>query len=179
MMGHGELLFLPPHDNTPQWIQGINITPKELQQVVYLISRYCCNKYTTKFVLKLFSDDSTEESSTLGDTLTCSVARKYSSKLDQQLAEVILWALRHDSASINMLTKERSLGWNTASKLFQRLEELGIVDESHGKVRREIIPKSPEDIPEELMKFLENTGHCQDDVSEAICCRENDRKSST
>ena len=146
-------------------------TPKELQQAVQHIKIRHCDATSGKFNLVLPSNDLAELSSALGDNLACSVVRRWPPKADQQLASVILWALEHDSISTNMLMKEYGFGWNTASKLVSRLEELRIVGRPDGKLPRDVIPGCPEDIPEEIIKFLEATGYSKGSVINAIYSR--------
>lgn len=171
LSGHGDLLMRSPRYDAPQRIQGIYITPRELQQTVQQVKTRQCNASSNKFNLIISSNDLAESSDALGDRLTCSVVKRWPPKADQQLASVILWALEHDSISTNMLMKEYKLGWNTASRLVCRLEELGIVGRPDGKLPRDVIPSCPEDLPEELMKFLESTGTSRDAVIGAIYSR--------
>lgn len=171
LAGHGDLLLRSPQFDSPQRVQGVYITPKELQQAVQHIKIRHCDATSGKFNLVLPSNDLAELSSALGDNLACSVVRRWPPKADQQLASVILWALEHDSISTNMLMKEYGFGWNTASKLVSRLEELRIVGRPDGKLPQDVIPGCPEDIPEEIIKFLEATGYSKGSVINAIYSR--------
>ena len=171
LAGYGDLLLRSPRYDTPQRVQGIYITPKELRQTVqYIKTRYSDSDYN-KFNLIVPSNDLAESSGALGDRLICSVVRRWPPKAEQQLASVILWALEHKSISTNMMMKDYNFGWNTASKLVSQLEELGIVDRPGGKLPRNVIPSRPEDLPEELMKFLESTGTSRNAVIDAIYSR--------
>lgn len=171
LAGHGDLLLRSPRYDAPQRVQGIYITPKELRQTVQYIKTRYGDADSNKFNLVLPSNNLAGSSGALGDRLTCSVVRRWPPKADQQLADVILWALEHDSISINLLMKERQFGWNTASRLVSRLEELGIVGRPDGKLPRHVIPGRPEDLPEELMEFLESTGTSRNAVICAIYSR--------
>lgn len=166
--GHGELLLRSPRYDTLQRIQGIFITPEEIQNIVQNLKIRYREKDVNKYNLALANNGFAETTVASADRLSCSVIRKWPSDADVRLAEVIMWALEHDYISINMLMKEKRLGWNTASKLVARLEELGLVDKPESKLPREVIPIFPEEIPEELMKFLENVGYDQYRVYSAI-----------
>lgn len=171
LAGHGDLLLRSPRYDAPQRVQGIYITPKELRQMVQYIKTRYGDADSNKFNLVLPSNNLAGSSGALGDRLTCSVVGRWPPKADQQLASVILWALEHNSISTNMLMKEYQFGWNTASKLVSRLEELGIVGRPDGKLPRHVIPSCPEDLPEELMEFLESTGTSRNTVIDAIYSR--------
>lgn len=159
LMGQGDLLLRSPQFDAPHRVQGIYITPKELQQTVQFIKEQHCGAASSKFSLTLPSNDLTDSSDALGDNLTCSVVKKWPSDADQLLASVIYWALEQDYISINALATDYHLGWNKASAFVKRLEDLGIVDRPEGKLPRKVIPTSPEDIPEELIRFLQDSGY--------------------
>lgn len=171
LAGHGDLLLRSPQFDSPQRVRGIYITPNELQQAVQHIKICHYDATSSKFNLVLPSSNLAELSGALGDNLACSVVRKWPPKEDQQLASVILWTLEHDSISTNMLMKEYNFGWNTASKLVSRLEDLGIVGRLDGKLPRDVIPSRPDDIPEEIIKFLEAAGYSKGSVIDSIYSR--------
>lgn len=139
LMGAGDLLIRSPQFDAPQRVQGIYITPSELQQTIQdIIIRYP-NAISNKFDLILPENYLTAPSSNLSSQLSCTVVRQWPSDADQLLASVILWAFEHDYVSTNMLVNEYRLGWNKASNLIAKLEELGIVDKLEGKSRRKVI----------------------------------------
>ena len=69
---------------------------------------------------------------------------------------------------INRLMTEFQLGWNKASNLVKRLEEMGIIDRPEGKLPRKVIPISPEEIPEELVNFIEKAGYSRYSINAAF-----------
>lgn len=168
LMGRGDLLLRSPRYDSPLRVQGIYITPTELQQAILEIKVHYCNAASKKFSLALPNNDPVESSSAMVDNLSCSVVKRWPSNTEQLLASVIIWALERNSISINMLMTEYRLGWNKASSLVKRLEELGIVDRPEGKLPRNVIPSSPEDIPEELVRFIEKAGYSQHTIDSAI-----------
>ena len=171
LSGPGSLLLKSPENSDMEWIQGIYIKPRELRRLVQDTKNRLQPLTSNKFELAIPDCGPTEPSDTLASQLSCTVVKKGPSKEDALFASVILWALEQDYISINALMKRYHLGWNNAARLVERLEELGIVGRPEGKVPREVIPDYPEDLPEELITFLENTGHSQDAVIEAFCAR--------
>lgn len=168
LMGRGDLLLRSPRYDSPLRVQGIYITPTELQQAIQEIKVHYCNAASKKFNLALPNNDPVESSGAMIDNLSCSVVKRWPSNADQLLASVIIWALERNSISINMLMTEYRLGWSKASSLVKRLEELGIVDRPEGKLPRKVIPNSPEDIPEELVRFIEKASYSQHTIAGAI-----------
>lgn len=171
LLGHGDLLLRSPRYDCPQRIQGVYIAPAELRQAVQRISACYRGTDANKFVLALPGNTPVEAVDSLGDRLSCTVPRQWPSDADQLLANVILWALEHDFVSINALVTDYHLGWNKASALFHRLEELGIIDQPDGKRPRKVIPGNPEDIPEEMVQFLIDAGYSRSSVINAIYSR--------
>ena len=171
LSGSGDMLITAPGIDGVQRIQGIYIKPEEVSEVVRQIrdNPLFSGEQGQKFTIP--DSDLLSPPDTLESQLTCAVVRRGPSKADQLLADVIMWALEQDSISINSVMGHYKIGWNKASGLVKRLEELGIVSRPEGKVPREVVPDYPEDIPEELISFLQNAGHSQDAVIEAFCKR--------
>ena len=175
LMGRGDLLLRSPRYDSPLRVQGIYITPMELQEVTQQIAAKSIRMTnSSKFNLVCSNDDVAVPVGDLASQLSCSVVRKWPSNADQLFASVIMWALERSYISINMLMNEYRLGWNKASKLVNRLEELGIVDRPAGKLPRKIIPSFPEDLPEELMTFLKKSGYSEDSINSACYGRDGD-----
>ncbi len=169
LSGSGDMLITAPGIDGVQWVQGIYIEPEEVGEVVRQIrdNPWFSSDRGQKFTIPDGSPHSLPD--TVESQMTCTVDRKGPSKEDQLLANVIIWALEQDSISINSLMRHYHIGWNKASGLVERLEELGIVSRPEGKVPREVVPGYPEDIPEELISFLQNAGYSQDAIIEAFC----------
>ena len=160
LSGRGDMLFKSPADGL-QRIQGTHATEEELARLVEWISLKYSRKKYKKFTLKI-SDDVLTEST--GENLSCAVVRRGPSKENQLLADIIVWALERDSISINLLMERFHVGWNKAAKFMKRLEELGLVDRPEGKLPRDVIPSCPEELPEELQKFLAKAGYSSDSL---------------
>ncbi len=173
LMGHGDLLLRSPRYDSSSRIQGIYISPAELRETVQRIAAKFAHMTANKFNLVIPNGDAVVSTGGLASQLSCSVVRQWPSDTDQLLANVIMWALERNSISINMLMTEFQFGWNKASRLVKRLEELGIVDRPEGKFPRKVIPGSPEEIPEELIKFLQTCSFSEKAVISACYNRIN------
>ncbi|MDE7242532.1 MAG: hypothetical protein K2O18_00940 [Oscillospiraceae bacterium] len=171
LLSSGSLLLKSPHSSGTEWIQGIYIKPRELRQLIQEMRELWMILPPKEFVITIPDSDSLSPPDTLESQLTCAVVRKGPSKVDQLLADLIMWTLEQKSISINSLMIRYHFGWNRASTMVKRLEELGIVGRPEGKAPREVIPDYPEDLPEELIGFLQNAGYSQDSVIDAFCNR--------
>lgn len=76
----------------------------------------------------------------------------------------MFWAFGQEHLSKNMLMREYHLGWNRAANLVQQLEKLGIVDKLNGKQSRYVRPKSINDLPDEMVKFMEYCDYPRDSI---------------
>lgn len=158
LSGNGELLLkTPSHD--PERMQGVYVTRAELADLVEKIKARYCRKAIGKFEIAVSHREFTNSEGTLDEKLSCAVVKKGPTKADQQLADTIMWALRCESVSIHRLKTDRHIGWDTASRLIKRLEEMGIVDKPEGKLPRNVIPCCPQDLSEELKRFLADAGY--------------------
>ena len=167
LTGKGELLMKNPQFDGTQRVQGVYATPDELHQLVCRIrQRHSgASKAGTKFTIQaeiLQAPDVGDGPS--ADALTVPVKAK-SSVEDQTFANVLLWALGQGSISVNTAMEQFHLGWNKANKLVKRLEELGVVGELDAKLPRSVVPTEIDDLPAEMLEFLQRNGI----TSEAVC----------
>lgn len=157
LSGQGNLLLKTPQYDRLQRIKGIYIKPRELWSVVQQIKAMYPS--VGKFNLILPGLEPEEETDSRSSQPSCSVVRNWPSKEDQLLADAIAWALKREHISVNTVMQRFQLGWNKASRLVERMENLGIVGRPEGKLPREVIPRGPEDIPEDLSAFLTKAGY--------------------
>ena len=167
LIGHGDLLLRSPRYDSPLRVQGIYITPTELRETIQRIAVKFTQSTAHKFCITIPDGDATPAGN-LDSQLSCSVIKRRLSDADQLLASVMLWTLERNSISINRLMTEFQLGWNKASNLVKRLEEMGIIDRPEGKLPRKVIPISPEEIPEELVNFIEKAGYSRYSINAAF-----------
>ena len=167
MSGKGELLLKAPQIVGTQRLQGVFSTPDELHQLLIKVEQRHSgtDEAGAKFTIPaeiLQAPDTGDGPS--ADALTVPVKAK-SSVEDQTFANVLLWALGQGSISVNTAMEQFHLGWNKANKLVKRLEELGVVGELDAKLPRSVVPTEIDDLPAEMLEFLQRNGI----TSEAVC----------
>lgn len=103
-------------------------------------------------------------SSSIIDT-TKAIAISQNNDDDAFFAKVAFWALQQDSISSNRIIEEFNIGWRKAKKIIDRLHEMVIVDDLESKLPRNILPKSIEDLPIELINILKLNGYSDADIN--------------
>lgn len=166
LLGQGNLLLKSPQNSSLQWVQGIYIKPKELRQIVQEIKgQILFNSTDDKFRLDISANPSENcmNDIAIGPPVQPANVAGPSAQ-ESLLAAVMFWAFGQGHLSTNMLMREYHLGWNRAADLVQQLEKLGIVDKLNGKQSRYVRPKSINDLPDEMVKFMEYCDYPRDSI---------------
>lgn len=166
LLGQGNLLLKSPQNSSLQWIQGIYAKPKELRQLVQNIKRQIPSNTEYQFTLTVPANPSEGHMGDMEPPPMRPAAATGPSAQESLLAAVMFWALSQEHLSTNMLMREYHLGWNRAANFVQQLEKLGIVDKLNGKQSRYVRPKSINDLPDEMVQFME---YCDYPRNSLIC----------
>lgn len=172
LSGQGDMLFKPPKYAEPKRLQGVYISEQELQgmrnaiQIKWRIA--LVRRSRLKFVIK--EEELSKEKSGFGDSLIDkSIIRKVHVNIEDKLfAEIMLWTLKQDTISCNMLMAKFNLGWNRANRFIERLCDLDIVSDLDAKLPRKILPQSVGELSDDTICFLKHSGFSVEDVSAAI-----------
>ncbi len=89
------------------------------------------------------------------------------SKRDEEMVKIIMWVLGRDKISASQIMNRFSMG-NRAYNIIDRLCEMGLVAEKFSNQQRKVLPKSVDDISEELMDFLSDHGVFSEEIKSAI-----------
>jgi hypothetical protein len=90
---------------------------------------------------------------------------------NKRFAKIMMWVLKHNKVSVNALVKPFKMNWNTANGFIERLHNLRIIGDIDGNFRN-VIPNKFEDLPPDIVKFLENY-YSLEDVKTAFEIRKN------
>ncbi len=156
--GNGALLLKSNDYPEPMYIQGAFISSDMLEQLVDKIkqSEY---DFGNKFLipeleiaeLQIQSDEEEQRGS----------------KRDEEMVKIIMWVLGRDKISASQIMNRFSMG-NRAYNIIDRLCEMGLVAEKFSNQQRKVLPKSVDDISEELMDFLSDHGVFSEEIKSAI-----------
>jgi len=153
----GDLLFKSPVHDGMKRAQGIFFKKAE---ILGAVSRCERQHKQPSFMFRIPADvlDPQKSQVVFDSSLLLQPLPRKPLTMENQFAEIILWALSRDSVSTNLLMTEHSLGWNKASHIIRRLEELGIVEPLDGKQARHVIPTTFDDLTDNLLNFLHQNG---------------------
>ena len=168
LSGPGSLLLKLPLSNGLQYIQGIYIKPEDIQRVVQWLKspQYQYGKADGKFNITVPPEALTEAAGERYSRLRPIVAAAGPSEQELLFAAVLFWTFGKNHISTNMLMVEHHLGWNKATNLVKQMELLGVVSKLNGKQPRTVRPKRIDDLPAELVEFME----CCDYPCDSLIC---------
>lgn len=164
LMGKGDLLFKSPLHSDLQRIQGVYVSPRELQQAVEKIKGNLSNYIVSNKFEILIPDDNADWLTNPTASFQPPTLAVRPSDDDRMFAQVVCWALEKETLSINMLMTEFNFGWNRATKYVRRLEEWGIVDNPKNKLPRHVIPMGLKDLSAEFIEFMQYCGISEDNL---------------
>lgn len=72
----------------------------------------------------------------------------------KELAEIIMWTLKHDKISASQVKKEFGIG-NRVDCIMNEMYRMGLISDKHAKQPRKVIPQSSEDLSPETVRCLE------------------------
>lgn len=166
LAGQGDMYFKSPQYDGLRRIQGVYISPEELQKTVFRIQNpwRLMRGPDLRFIIRKsdLMHDPVED-----DSLTGSLPKKRNAD-DKKFAKVVLWVLGQDSISCNMIQKVFKLGWNRANGFIERLNSMGVVDDLDTKLPRSVIPQYIEEVPEAVMEILLHNGISLKEISDVI-----------
>lgn len=132
LLGLGDLLYLMAGMNTPTRVQGSSISSEDAQKVVNYIKANNEAEYDESASAFINNTKQPGEESEEGD--------------DDSVEEVYIDALRsiilNGSASISMIQRKCSVGYNKAGKIIEWMEDMGYISAFDGaKARKVLITK--------------------------------------
>ena len=127
LLGHGDMLFLPPEAPAPKRIQGVMVTDAEVEKVITYWQRIHPQRESVPPWEQLL-----KEEAVLADR-------------DDLVKKAIELLRGEQNASTSMLQRRLRVGYPRAARLMDELEELGIVGPSQGAGREREVFFGPGD----------------------------------
>ena len=132
LLGYGDLLYIMAGMNTPTRVQGASISSEDAQKVVNFIKANNEAEYdesASAFINNTkVQGDETEESEDEG--------------VEEVYIEALRYIIQSGSASISMIQRKCSVGYNKAGKIIEWMEDMGYISAFDGaKARKVLITK--------------------------------------
>lgn len=162
--GKGAMLFQSNDYSNPVHLQGAYISEDEVDRLVNYIKN-AEHDLSRKFLIPEY--DSSEQKIQEAEDFEDSDDLQDRTK---ELADIIMWALGRDTISANQIMDRFSMG-NRAYDIVEKLFEMRLITEKFANQPRTVLPRSVEELSEDVVKLLENHGYLCEDVSNAICKR--------
>ena len=129
LLGHGDMLYLPPGTALPQRVHGAFVSDDEVHRVVEDWKQRGTPDYLEEIVIgqsdgeafvKIDSDDDAEQSDELYD-------------------EAVAFVLESRRASISAVQRKLRIGYNRAARLIETMEAAGVVSAMNTNGSREVL----------------------------------------
>lgn len=150
LIGKGDMLFLNPRTGKTVRAQGAFITDADAEAVTEYIRGQAAPKYVQEAQDQLAAAGADQQSSQGGKAGSASVpaeAEEAGDGNDELFEQAIAVIRRTRRASTSSLQRALAIGYNRAARIFDQLEERGIVGPSRGALPREILIDLDGEIP--------------------------------
>jgi S-DNA-T family DNA segregation ATPase FtsK/SpoIIIE len=128
LLGRGDMLFKDPAKQKPFRIQGIWVSPEEIQKIVRFVKEQVEEvEYHTEI-----TQFAAKESTTLKDGEAISIT-------DEEFANAVRVIVNAQKGSSSLLQRKLKIGYNKAARYIDEMEELGVVSEANGSKPREVL----------------------------------------
>jgi DNA segregation ATPase FtsK/SpoIIIE, S-DNA-T family len=140
LLGHGDMLFMPPGSGIPQRIHGAFVADDEVHAVVQHWKTLAEPQYI-EGLLEGGLPDASEPGSAVGfgglsQTLSEAGIDAESDPLYDQAVAIVL---KNKRASISLVQRHLKIGYNRAARLLEQMENARLVSSMDGKGSREIL----------------------------------------
>jgi len=129
LLGHGDMLFLPPGSGYPQRVHGAFVSDEEVHRVVDYLKQFGEPEYEEA----ILAGPPTEEPAPdlLGDVSA--------GETDPLYDEAVAFVIRTRRASISSIQRQLRIGYNRAARMVEDMEAAGILSSMSTNGSREIL----------------------------------------
>ena len=132
LLGHGDMLFLPPGTSTPIRVHGAFVSDEE----VHAVAADWQERGEPDYLLDVVSGDVD-----LAVPGTVDLAPVGDGESDEPLYdEAVAFVLESRRASISAVQRKLRIGYNRAARLIETMEEAGVVTPMNSNGSREVLP---------------------------------------
>lgn len=138
LLGHGDMLYLPPGSGLPERIHGAFVDDHEVHQVVEWLQAQGAPDYLEEV---LSDTQTTADGQTIGETGLPEASSGDES--DELYDKAVAYVLESRRASISGVQRQLRIGYNRAARLIEEMEGQGIVSPPEHNGQREVLAPAP------------------------------------
>ena len=129
LLGHGDMLFLPPGSGYPQRVHGAFVSDQEVHRVV---------EYLKQFGEPDYEDAVLAGPATAEETAEAPVADA-DAEADPLYDEAVAFVIRSRKSSISAVQRQLRVGYNRAARLVEQMEAAGVVSAMSSNGSRDVL----------------------------------------
>ncbi|HEY7872968.1 MAG TPA: FtsK/SpoIIIE domain-containing protein, partial [Rudaea sp.] len=143
LLGHGDMLYLPPGTATPERVHGAFVGDDEVHKVV----AHLRNQGKPDYIANVFADvQSLGDGRVVGESGLPEDAEEGDGDYDELYDKAVAIVTESRRASISGVQRRLKIGYNRAARLIERMEADGIVTPPEHNGNREVLAPPPPEI---------------------------------
>ncbi|WP_050478117.1 DNA translocase FtsK [Herbaspirillum rhizosphaerae] len=137
LLGHGDMLFLPPGSGYPQRVHGAFVSDEEVHRVVEHLKAHGEPQYVEAILAGPASEEPQQ-----GDMF----GEAGGDESDPLYDEAVAYVTRSRRASISSVQRQFRIGYNRAARLVEQMEAAGILSSMSKSGARDVLAPPPPDL---------------------------------
>ncbi|WP_369828886.1 DNA translocase FtsK [Herbaspirillum sp. meg3] len=136
LLGHGDMLFLPPGSGYPQRVHGAFVSDEEVHRVVEHLKAHGEPQYEEAILAGPASEEP-QQGDMFGEP---------GDESDPLYDEAVAYVTRSRRASISSVQRQFRIGYNRAARLVEQMEAAGILSSMSKSGARDVLAPPPQDL---------------------------------
>jgi S-DNA-T family DNA segregation ATPase FtsK/SpoIIIE len=135
LLGHGDMLFLPPGSGYPQRVHGAFVSDEEVHRIVEHLKQFGEPEYEEAILAGVPGEGASADLP--GDSQDV--------EADPLYDEAVAFVLRTRRASISSVQRQLRIGYNRAARLVEQMETAGLVSSMATNGNRDVLAPAAAD----------------------------------
>jgi len=141
LLGHGDMLYLPPGTATPERVHGAFVSDEEVHKVVRHLRSQSKPDYNLGFIAEV---QSLGDGRVVGESGLPEENEEADGDYDELYDKAVAIVTESRRASISGVQRRLKIGYNRAARLIEMMEAQGIVSAPQHNGNREVLAAPPE-----------------------------------
>jgi S-DNA-T family DNA segregation ATPase FtsK/SpoIIIE len=129
LLGHGDMLFLPPGSGYPQRVHGAFVSDQEVHRVVEYLKQFGEPDY----------EDAVLAGPAVAEEASDTPAADADAEADPLYDEAVAFVIRSRKSSISAVQRQLRVGYNRAARLVEQMEAAGVVSAMSSNGSRDVL----------------------------------------